>query len=59
MPYQITLPLPLANIRDVFHVSQENIVVAQEILHNMNKMKDIQDSFVVKVDLAKAYDNLN
>lgn len=25
----------------------------------MNKMKDMQDSFVVKVDLAKAYDNLS
>lgn len=34
----------------------ENIVVAQELLHSMNKLKDNKGFFAIKVDLAKAYD---
>lgn len=36
----------------------ENIVVAQEMDHNMRKMKGRTGSFAIKVDLAKAYDRL-
>ncbi|CAK8572086.1 unnamed protein product [Lathyrus sativus] len=38
---------------------QENIIVAQELLHNMNKLKGKNEYFTIKVDLAKAYDMLN
>lgn len=34
----------------------ENIVVAQELLHSMNKLKGNKEFFAIKVDLAKAYD---
>lgn len=37
----------------------ENIVVAQEILHSMNKLKSKNEFFAIKVDLAKAYDKMN
>lgn len=33
----------------------ENIIVAQEILHSMRKMRSKNGFFVIKVDLAKAY----
>jgi hypothetical protein len=36
----------------------ENIVVAQEIVHSMNKMTGKKGYFAIKVDLAKAYDML-
>lgn len=38
---------------------QENIIVAQEMMHTMNHMKGKTRAFVIKVDLNKAYDNLN
>lgn len=38
---------------------QENIVVAQEILHSMNKLKGKKGYFAIKVDLEKAYGMLN
>lgn len=37
----------------------ENIVVAQEILHSMHKLKSKNGFFAIKVDLAKAYDKMN
>jgi signal recognition particle subunit SEC65 len=37
----------------------ENIVIAQEMLHSMTKMKSKLGFFVVKVDLSKAYDRLS
>lgn len=37
----------------------ENIVVVQETLHSMNKLKSKTVYFAIKVDLAKSYDNLN
>jgi hypothetical protein len=36
----------------------ENIVVAQEMLHSMAKMRSNIGYFAIKVDLAKAYDRL-
>ncbi|MCH90084.1 putative non-LTR retrolelement reverse transcriptase, partial [Trifolium medium] len=36
----------------------ENIVVAQELLHSMNRMSGKTGYFAIKVDLAKAYDML-
>lgn len=36
----------------------ENIVVAQEMVHSMNKMRGKTGFFAIKVDLAKAYDRL-
>lgn len=36
----------------------ENIVVAQEMLHSMAKIKGKTSFFVIKVDIAKAYDRL-
>lgn len=38
---------------------QDNIIVSQEILHNMNQMKGKHCFFIMKVNLAKAYDMLN
>lgn len=38
---------------------QENIMVAQEILHSMNKLKGKKGYFTIKVDLEKEYDMLN
>ncbi|PNX94787.1 hypothetical protein L195_g017967 [Trifolium pratense] len=37
----------------------ENIVIAQEMLHSMTKMRSRVGFFVIKVDLSKAYDRLN
>jgi hypothetical protein len=37
----------------------ENIVIAQEMLYNMTKMRSNVGFFVMKVDLSKAYDRLN
>jgi hypothetical protein len=37
----------------------ENIVIAQEMLHSMTKMRSKVGFFVIKVDLSKAYDRLN
>lgn len=36
----------------------ENIIVAQEMLHSMHKMRGKNSIFTIKVDLAKAYDML-
>lgn len=36
----------------------ENIVVAQELMHSMRKMRGINGYFVIKVDFAKAYDRI-
>jgi hypothetical protein len=36
----------------------ENIVVAQEMLHSMAKMRSNIGYFAIKVDLTKAYDRL-
>lgn len=44
--------IPKRNIR-------ENIVVAQDILHSMNRLKGQKGYFALKLDLAKAYDNLS
>lgn len=38
---------------------QENIIVAQEMLHSMNHLNGKISDFMLKVGLAKAYDNLN
>jgi hypothetical protein len=37
----------------------ENIVVAQEMVHSMNKMTGQKGYFAIKVDLSKAYDKLS
>jgi hypothetical protein len=37
----------------------ENIVIAQEMLHNMTRIKSKVGFFVIKVDLSKAYDRLD
>jgi len=37
----------------------ENIVVAQEMIHSMIKMKGRKRFFAIKVDLSKAYDKLS
>ncbi|KAK2417953.1 hypothetical protein QL285_040194 [Trifolium repens] len=37
----------------------ENIVIAQEMLHTMTKMRSKLGFFVIKVDLSKAYDRLS
>jgi hypothetical protein len=37
----------------------ENILIAQEMLHSMTKMKSKLGFFVIKVDLSKAYDRLS
>jgi hypothetical protein len=34
-------------------------VVAQELVHNMNKMTGKKGYFAIKVDLAKAYDMIH
>jgi ribonuclease HI len=36
----------------------ENVVIAQEMLHSMTKMRSTTGFFVIKVDLSKAYDRL-
>lgn len=36
----------------------ENIIIAQEIIHSMRKMRGRNGFFFVKVDLMKAYDRL-
>jgi hypothetical protein len=50
-PYQTEF-VPRRNIT-------ENIVIAQEMLHSMTKIRSRVGFFVVKVDLSKAYDRLN
>jgi hypothetical protein len=37
----------------------KNILIAQEMLHSMTKMKSKLGFFVIKVDLSKAYDRLS
>jgi hypothetical protein len=37
----------------------ENIVVAQELVHSMNKMSGTKGYFTIKVDISKAYDKLS
>jgi hypothetical protein len=37
----------------------ENIVVAKEMMHTMNRSRGQKGAFVIKVDLAKAYDKLS
>lgn len=37
----------------------DNIVVAQELLHIMHKLKGRKHFFVLKVDLPKAYDGIS
>jgi ribulose 1,5-bisphosphate carboxylase large subunit-like protein len=36
----------------------ENIIVAQEVVHSMHKVRGKKGYFAIKVDLAKAYDML-
>ena len=36
----------------------DNIIVAQEIIHSMRKMKGKRGFMAIKVDLEKAYDRL-
>lgn len=38
---------------------QDNVVLAHELVHSMNRRKGKVRSFVIKDDLAKAYDNLS
>jgi hypothetical protein len=37
----------------------ENIVVAQEMVHSMMKMKGTKEYFAIKVDLSKEYDKIS
>ncbi|GAU43826.1 hypothetical protein TSUD_399190 [Trifolium subterraneum] len=37
----------------------ENIIVAKEMVHNMNRMKGKKGFFAIKVDLSKSYDKLS
>lgn len=37
----------------------ENLVLAEEILHNMHKRQGGNGFFAIKVDLDKAYDNIS
>jgi hypothetical protein len=37
----------------------ENIVVAQEMVHSMMKLKGSKGYFSIQVDLPKAYDKIN
>jgi hypothetical protein len=37
----------------------ENIVVAKEMIHTMNRMKSKKGAFAIKVDLSKAYDKIS
>jgi hypothetical protein len=37
----------------------ENIIVAREMMHSMNKMNGKKGAFAIKVDLAKAYDKIS
>lgn len=39
--------------------SYDNIVLAQEILHSMNRSKRKIGSFAIKIDISKDYDNMN
>lgn len=38
---------------------QDNIIVAQEMVHNTRKMKGKRGSFIIKVGLSKAYDKVS
>lgn len=38
---------------------QDNIIIAKEMMHSMNKMKERKKFMVIKIDLEKAYDRLN
>ena len=38
---------------------QDNIIIAQELMHSLKKMRERRGFFVIKVDLEKAYDCLN
>lgn len=37
----------------------ENIIMAQEIVHNMKKTKNKKGCFSIKVDLSKAYEKIS
>jgi hypothetical protein len=37
----------------------ENIIIAQEMIHSMGKVKGRKGYFVIKGDFSKAYDKLN
>lgn len=37
---------------------QDNIIVAREVLHSMNRLKGKHGYFVMKIDLAKTYNEL-
>ena len=36
----------------------DNVIIAQELIHSLHKKKGLLGSFVVKIDLKKAYDRL-
>uniref|UniRef100_A0A2N9GNJ6 Reverse transcriptase domain-containing protein n=1 Tax=Fagus sylvatica TaxID=28930 RepID=A0A2N9GNJ6_FAGSY len=36
----------------------DNVIIAQELIHSLHKKKGAKGSFVVKIDLEKAYDRL-
>lgn len=38
---------------------QDNIIIAQELIHTMDKLKRSRKFMVVKVDLEKAYDRIS
>ncbi|XP_061354895.1 uncharacterized protein LOC133299454 [Gastrolobium bilobum] len=38
---------------------QDNIIIAQELIHSMHRMKGRKKFFSIKIDLEKAYDKLN
>ncbi|XP_061350333.1 uncharacterized protein LOC133295506 [Gastrolobium bilobum] len=38
---------------------QDNIIIAQEMVHSMNRMKGKMGFFTIKIDLEKAYDKMS
>ncbi|XP_061365840.1 uncharacterized protein LOC133309118 [Gastrolobium bilobum] len=38
---------------------QDNIIIVQELIHSMHRMKGKKSFFSIKIDLEKAYDKLN
>lgn len=39
--------------------TQENIIIAKEVMHSLHHMKGKKGYFIVKVDLSKAYDKIS
>lgn len=37
----------------------KTLLIAKEVMHNMEKMKGKKGHFVIKVDFSKAYDKLS